>query len=161
MGLRLTFVFYLDMKKILFSLLRQLAFWLLFFNLTRLIFILYYLKIIIVEKIRFSEVLGVFWYSLKLDLATTCYILIISFILLTIQSLWSPKWLNIINKIYTGFLITVYSLSVAGELGIYAEWKTKLTYKVIKYLSNPGEIFNSAETVTFFILIFLFLVQCV
>ena len=160
MGLRLTFAFYLDMKKILLSLLRQLAFWLMFFNITRLIFILYYLKIIIVEKIRFSEVLGVFWYSLKLDLATTCYILIIPFILLTIQSLWSPKWLNIINKIYTGFVITVYSLSVAGELGIYAEWKTKLTYKVIKYLSNPGEIFNSAETVTFFILIFLFLVIC-
>ncbi|MFZ4564779.1 MAG: hypothetical protein ACOYNU_15480, partial [Bacteroidales bacterium] len=145
------------MKKILKALLNQLIFWLLFFNITRLIFILYYLKIILVEKISFLETLGVFWHSLKLDLATTCYILVFPFLLLVIQSIWSPKWMNLINKVYTGFVIGVYSLSAAGEMGIYAEWKTKLTYKVIKYLSHPSEIFNSAETGTFFFLVFLFL----
>ena len=145
------------MKKILKSLLSQLIFWLLFFNITRLIFILYYLKIILVEKISFIDTLGVFWHSLKLDLATTCYILVVPFILLVIQSVWSPKWMNLINKVYTGFVIGVYSLSAAGEMGIYAEWKTKLTYKVIKYLSHPSEIFNSAETGTFYFLVFLFL----
>jgi phosphoglycerol transferase MdoB-like AlkP superfamily enzyme len=148
------------MKKILISIFQQLVFWLLFFNTTRLIFLLYYLKIIMVEKIHFSEIPGVFWHSLKLDLATTCYILIIPFILLAIQSVWSPKWLNTINKVFSGFVITVYSLSAAGEMGIYAEWKTKLTYKVIKYLSHPSEIFNSAETGTFYLLIFLFLFMC-
>ena len=145
------------MKKILKSLLSQLIFWLLFFNITRLIFILYYLKIILVEKISFLETLGVFWHSLKLDLATTCYILVVPFILLVIQSVWSSKWMNLINKVYTGFVIGVYSLSAAGEMGIYAEWKTKLTYKVIKYLSHPSEIFNSAETGTFYFLVVLFL----
>lgn len=149
--------FILIMKKILKALLNQLIFWLLFFNITRLIFILYYLKIILVEKISFLETLGVFWHSLKLDLATTCYILVFPFLLLVIQSIWSPKWMNLINKVYTGFVIGVYSLSAAGEMGIYAEWKTKLTYKVIKYLSHPSEIFNSAETGTFFFLVFLFL----
>jgi len=149
--------FILLMKKILKSLLSQLIFWLLFFNITRLIFILYYLKIILVEKISFIDTLGVFWHSLKLDLATTCYILVVPFILLVIQSVWSPKWMNLINKVYTGFVIGVYSLSAAGEMGIYAEWKTKLTYKVIKYLSHPSEIFNSAETGTFYFLVFLFL----
>lgn len=149
--------FILIMKKILKSLLSQLIFWLLFFNITRLIFILYYLKIILVEKISFLETLGVFWHSLKLDLATTCYILVVPFILLVIQSVWSSKWMNLINKVYTGFVIGVYSLSAAGEMGIYAEWKTKLTYKVIKYLSHPSEIFNSAETGTFYFLVVLFL----
>ncbi len=149
--------FILIMKKILKALLNQLIFWLLFFNITRLIFILYYLKIILVEKISFIDTLGVFWHSLKLDLATTCYILVFPLILLVIQSVWSPKWMNLINKVYTGFVIGVYSLSAAGEMGIYAEWKTKLTYKVIKYLSHPSEIFNSAETGTFYFLVFLFL----
>ncbi len=139
---------------------RQLLFWLLFFNITRLIFILYYLKIIIVEKINFSEIFGVFFYSLKLDLATACYILIIPFFLLTIQSVWSPKWLNTINKVFSGFAISVYALSAAGEMGIYAEWKTKLTYKVVKYLNHPSEIFNSAETGIFYFLVFLFLFMC-
>ncbi len=146
------------MRKIVISLLRQLAFWIVFFNLTRLIFVLYYLKIILVEKIRFSEVLGVFWHSFKLDLATTCYILVLPFLLLCVQSVWSPKWLNRVNKVYSSLLIMVYSLTAAGEMGIYAEWKTKLTYKVVKYFNHPGEIFNSAETGTFYLLVILFVV---
>jgi hypothetical protein len=59
---------------------------LLFFNLTRLIFVLYYLKIILIEKISFWEITGIFWHSLKLDLATTCYIMVIPFVMLVIQS---------------------------------------------------------------------------
>ncbi|MDP1621659.1 MAG: sulfatase-like hydrolase/transferase [Bacteroidales bacterium] len=145
------------MRKIILSFLQQLLFWILFFNAARLIFILYYLNIIIIEKIRFSEVMGVFFHSLKLDLATACYIMIIPFFILAIQSVWSPRWLNLINKVYAGFVIIVYSLTAAGEMGIYAEWKTKLTYKVVKYLSHPGEIFNSAETGTFYLLIIIFI----
>jgi len=145
-------------KKIIISFFRQLLFWILFFNLSRLIFLIYYLKIILIEKIPALEVLGIFWHSLKLDLSTACYIMIFPFILMTIQSLWSPKWLNTINKIYSGVLIIGYSLTVVGEMGIYAEWKTKLTYKVIKYLSHPSEIFNSAETTTFYVLVLLLIV---
>jgi len=148
------------MRKIVFSFIRQLLFWILFFNLTRLIFVLYYLKIIIIEKIRLTEVLGVFFHSFKLDLATACYVMVIPFLILAVQSVWSPRWLNVINKLYAGFIIVVYSLTAVGEMGIYAEWKTKLTYKVIKYLSHPGEIFNSAETGTFFLLILIFLLIC-
>jgi phosphoglycerol transferase MdoB-like AlkP superfamily enzyme len=149
------------MRKIVLSFLRQLAFWVLFFNLTRLIFIIYYLNIIIVEKIRYTEVLGVFWNSLKLDLATACYIMVLPFLILAVQSVWSPRWLNYINKVYTSIIIAGYSLIAAGEMGIYAEWKTKLTYKVIKYLRHPGEIFNSAETLTFYLLVFVFILIAV
>ena len=149
------------MRKIILSFLRQLAFWILFFNLTRLIFVLYYLNIIIVEKIRFAETLGIFFHSLKLDLATSCYIMIFPFLILVVQSVWSPRWLNWINKVYSGIIIIGYSLTAAGEMGIYAEWKTKLTYKVIKYLSHPAEIFNSAETGTFYLLIIIFIIMCV
>jgi phosphoglycerol transferase MdoB-like AlkP superfamily enzyme len=146
------------MRKITLSFLRQLAFWILFFNLMRLIFILYYMNIIIVEKVRFTEIFGIFFYSLKLDLATACYLMIIPFLLLVIQSAWSPRWLNMVNKVYSAIMIIGYSLTAAGEMGIYAEWKTKLTYKVLKYLRHPGEIFNSAETGTFYLLIVIFLV---
>jgi phosphoglycerol transferase MdoB-like AlkP superfamily enzyme len=146
------------MRKIVLSFLRQLAFWILFFNLTRLFFVLYYMNIILVEKIRFEEVMGIFFHSLKLDLATSCYIMILPFLILAVQSVWSPRWLNLVNKIYAGIIIIGYSLTVAGEMGIYAEWKTKLTYKVVKYLAHPSEIFNSAETGTFYLLVVIFLV---
>ena len=82
--------------------------------------------------------------------------MIFPFLLLLLQSIWSPAWLNTLNKVYSCIMISLYSLSAAAEMGIYAEWKTKLTYKVIKYLSHPSEIYNSAETGTFFLLLLLF-----
>lgn len=149
------------MKRIILVFARQLLFWLLFFNLLRLVFILYSLKIILAEQIHFGELMGVFYHSLKLDLATASYFLVFPFLILVVQSVWSPLWLNRLNRIYTSFLIILYSLSTAGEMGIYAEWKTKLTYKVVKYFSHPSEIYNSAETGTFFLLVFFFILMAV
>ncbi|MCX6283527.1 MAG: sulfatase-like hydrolase/transferase, partial [Bacteroidetes bacterium] len=149
------------MKKLFLLFLRQVLFWILFFNFTRLVFLVYYSGIISAEGIRFTEVLGVFTHSFKLDLATACYFMIFPFLLLLLQSIWSPSWLNTLNKVYSGIMISVYSLSAAAEMGIYAEWKTKLTYKVIKYLSHPSEIYNSAETGIFFLLLLLFLLMIV
>jgi len=145
------------MKRILHSLLRQLLFWILFFDLSRLLFLLFYLQIIRIENIRLLEIAEVFWYSIKLDLATTCYILVFPFFLLVIQSIWSPRYLNYVNKAYTGIILFGYSLLAVGEMGIYAEWKTKISFKVIKYLSHPSEIYYSSETGTFFLLILILL----
>jgi len=149
------------MKRVILVFARQFLFWLLFFNLLRFVFILYYLNIIVTEHILFGEVMGVFWHSLKLDLATASYFLVFPFLLLVVQSWWGPAWLNRLNRVYTSFLIIAYSLATVGEMGIYAEWKTKLTYKVVKYFNHPDEIYNSAETATFFLLVFIFLILSV
>lgn len=143
------------MKQILGSFFRQLLFWIFFFNLTRLFFVLYYLKLIRIEKIPFQEVLMLPYHAFKLDLATGCYFMVLPFLLLIVQSIVSPRWLNVVNKIYTGIMVVFYSLTSVGEMGIYGEWKTKLNYKVIKYLDNPGEIYNSSGTSDFFILLLL------
>ena len=146
------------MKKIFYSLLRQFLFWILFFDISRLLFLFYYFRLLRIEKIGFFKTAGVFWYSIKLDIATACYFMVFPFFLLLIQSIWSPKFLNFLNKAYTGILILGYSLLTIGEMGIYAEWKTKITYKVIKYLSHPSEIYNSAESGTFFLLLLLLVI---
>ncbi len=146
-------------KKIILSLLRQLFFWIVFFDFIRLVFLIYHLRLILIEKIGFFEILGVFWYSFPLDFATTCYILIIPFLLLLLQSISNFPWIHIVNKIYTALLVFLYSLTGAIEMGIYSEWKTKLTYKVIKYLSHPSEIFNSSETLTFILLVVLLILM--
>ncbi|MBL7137604.1 MAG: sulfatase-like hydrolase/transferase [Bacteroidales bacterium] len=147
------------MKQILGSFFRQLLFWILFFNFTRVIFLLYHLRLIRIEKIPFQEVLAVFYHAFKLDLATACYFMILPFLLLAVQTIYSPRWLNIVNKAYAGIMIFFYSLTAAGEMGIYSEWKTKLTYKVINYLRCPSEIYNSAGTSDFLILLLLLLVM--
>ncbi len=146
------------MRKIPFSLLRQFLFWILFFDLTRLIFIAWHLPILRAEKIGAGEVVGIFIHSLKLDIATACYFLLIPWLISLVQSVWSRRWLDTLNLVYSSVMITAYSLTMAGEMGIYAEWKTKLTYKVLKYFNHPGEIFNSAETGTFYLLFMIFLI---
>jgi phosphoglycerol transferase MdoB-like AlkP superfamily enzyme len=153
------FELFIMAKKIIFSLLRQLLFWIVFFDFIRLVFIVYHLRLILVEKIGFLEILGIFWYSFPLDLATSCYLLIIPFLLLVIQSVTNLRLLNTLNKIYTALMIFCYSLTGAAEMGIYSEWKTKLTYKVIKYLNHPTEIFNSSETWVFVLLVALLLLM--
>ena len=144
-------------RKVISSFLRQFLFWILFFDFTRGIFLIYHLRLILVEKIALTEVLKIVFGSFMLDLSTACYIMFFPFFILLIQSLYSPKWINWVNKIYTAILCFAYSLTAAGEMGIYSEWKTKLTYKVIKYFAHPTEIYNSAETGIFFLLVFLFL----
>lgn len=98
------------------------------------------------EEIGFGEILSTFYYALKLDVATASYFLIIPFFILFIQSFFSPLWLNQINKIYTGFLLFVFVLINNIEFGLYAEWRSKLSYKAFSYLDHPDEIMNSADT---------------
>jgi phosphoglycerol transferase MdoB-like AlkP superfamily enzyme len=142
-------------KKILSSIFRQFLYWIIFFNFTRLVFVIYHVRLISLEKIPFFEAAKMPLMAFRLDLATACYIMIFPFLLLVIQSLYSPKWMNTVNKVYTAVITFFYALTAAGELGIYSEWKTKLTYKVIKYLSHPSEIYNSSESGIFFFLLLL------
>lgn len=137
------------------SLLLQTLFWLLFFASARLIFILYNLPRFLADEASFGEILAVFYHAFHLDLATACYFLFIPFLILMVQIIWPHKFFNLVNQFYTGFMITLYSLITAGEMGIYPEWKTKLSYKALKYLQHPAEIYNSSSTFTFFILFIL------
>jgi len=146
------------MKQILGSFFRQLLFWIVFFNLTRIVFVFYHLHLILIEHIPFQEILVLPFHAFKLDLATACYFMVIPFLILLVQSVYSPRWINSINKIYSGVMVVFYSLTSVGEMGIYSEWKTKLNYKVIKYLNHPGEIYNSSETSDFLILALLLVI---
>lgn len=147
------------MKQLLLSLARQIIFWLIFFALARTIFMVYHFQLLANEDISIYDTLGAYWYSLKLDLATACYVIFIPFLILLVQSFYSPAWLNIVNKIYSAIIIFIYSIITTAELGIYAEWKTKLPYKAFLYLEHPSEVFNSATTGNFFLLLFLFALQ--
>ncbi|MBN1200140.1 MAG: hypothetical protein JXA23_12365, partial [Bacteroidales bacterium] len=149
------------MKQIIGSFFRQLLFWILFFNLTRFSFILYYLHLLQIEQIPFQEVILLPYHAFKLDLATACYFMAFPFLILVVQSVYSPRWINTINKVYAGILIVLYSITAVGEMGLYSEWKTKINYKVIKYLSHPGEIYNSVGTIDFLVLVLILVVMIV
>ena len=147
------------MKRLFFSIIRQYLFWMIFFFLLRAIFLIYHIKLLALENIKPGEVLLSFWYALKLDTATTGYILIIPALLLLIQGLFNAKWINIVNKIYTFLIIISWTLITAVELASFAEWKCKLTTAAFIHLHNVKEAYYSISALQFFsLLIFLVII---
>ncbi|MDP4290118.1 MAG: sulfatase-like hydrolase/transferase [Bacteroidota bacterium] len=143
------------MAKLLKSLLRQLVFWILFFAFARTIYLVYNYGEIHTDQIPFFEIIAGYWHGLKLDIATACYFLVFPLLLILVQSAFNLKWLDWVNRIYTSVIIILYSLITSTELGIYPEWKTKLHYKALMYFSHPTEIYSSADSSTFFILLLI------
>jgi phosphoglycerol transferase MdoB-like AlkP superfamily enzyme len=154
--------FVLLQKKLLSRLIKnivyQAIFWLIFFNVPRIIFLVYHATLIRIEKISFAEILLLFPHAFRLDLATLCYLIAIPFIISIVQSIRQSKILYYIQLFYSGFILFFYSLLAIGETGVYAEWKTKLDYKSLYYLKNPGEIAQSSSTGEFIVLITLFII---
>ena len=141
------------MKKILLSLGRQFLFWILFFDLSRLVFMIFYASMFRSAHVEAWEIAGIFIHSFRLDAAVAAYFLIVPFLILAVQCFSDRGWLNTVNKIYTAIMVVAYSLTETGEMGIYREWQAKLSYKALRYLMHPTEVYNSAETGTFFLLL--------
>ena len=124
----------------------QYLLWMLFFALSRLIFFGFYAGQLRREGISSVEVAQAFYHALKLDLATASYFMVFPVFLIIIRLVLPYINISRINRIYTAVLVFAYALITAGETGLYAEWKTKLTMKALIYLKNPSEVYNSAET---------------
>ncbi len=126
--------------KILKQLLGLYIFWLIYFAITRGLFIMFFKKQIgdIDSQILYSS----FWKALPLDISTASYLILPSFLIIVLLSFFNLRWLNVINKIYIILVIIVFSLIVSSELELYLEWKTKLNFNAISRLAHPSEIFT-------------------
>jgi len=134
------------MLRLYTSFLKQALFWLLFFALGRAVFLLYYGSEALAASDTFSEILLSFIKGFNLDLATTCYFMMFPFAAHIVTIFWSGPIISRIIHIYHSILIIAYSSLISSELGIYAEWKTKINYKALLYLQNPSEVMNTAQT---------------
>ena len=141
------------MKKIILSLAFQYLFWMIFFIVLRGAFLLYYYRLLAMEGITAGEALLSFWHALRLDTATTGYILVIPVIILALQGYFKAPVLNIVNKTWAFLVILALSIVVAAELGTFDEWKSKLTTKAFMHLQHPQEIYFSASPWKFFSLL--------
>jgi len=126
---------------------------------SRTVFLVYNISLLKVEGIPFTEVIASYWHAWHLDLATASYFMFFPFILLLIQSVYSPKWINTVNRIYVIIALFLFCLLTVVELGIYPEWKTKLPFKAFTYLTNPTEVYDTISTGLFFTLLGLFAIK--
>lgn len=137
---------------------KLLIFWFLFFTALRAVFFIYYRHLLINDMITTSEIAMSFLNAFRLDLSTACYLMLFPLILQSIAAFNQRIRIEKAELLYGSLVITLYSLIAAGELGLYGEWKTKLSYKAITYLKNPAEVFNSVSSFEFFGLILLWIV---
>ena len=143
------------MKKIWITLLKMFIFFLLLFATMRMIFLIKYWSLVKLSAIPFGEIIKGFWSALPLDIATAAFMLaipaIFMFVFLAIDkdTLFAPlRW-------YFYLMVAVYNLAAFGDIGIYGEWRTKLSYRALMYLQNPAEVINTAETEQTLLLIVL------
>ena len=149
----------MDKLRIIRALVLQFIFWIIFFVFTRSIYLLYNLRYIRMEGIGFWESMQSFYHGFELDVSTALYLIGFPFLVYLLMSLFRGNFWNKIVKYYVLLVIIVYSLLTTAELGIYSEWKTKLHYKALMYLTHPAEIYESAETATFFVLLVILFAQ--
>lgn len=120
---------------------RLLLFWMLLFQWDRLVFVLYHARKIFAEPLR--EVAGMLPHSLRLDLATACYLSGFPLVMICLQTIAWPKVWNTLLRIYGWLVILGVTGIVISELELYNEWGVKLNYKAIQYLAHPTEIWNT------------------
>ncbi len=144
-------------RQILLSFFRQVLFWLIVFDCSRLVYAVYNLAYL--KGVHFTGFLGVFVYSLPLDISAICYIMAIPFFITAVQNFYSSRWLHIISKVYVFIILLVIVVVTTVEAGVYSEWKTKLHYKALMYLAHPQEITGTAQTGQAVLLISLIVLQ--
>jgi phosphoglycerol transferase MdoB-like AlkP superfamily enzyme len=133
----------LYLRKTCGQVLKILLFWILFFDVQRILFsIRYWSKL---SEISIGEWFLSFVYSFRLDLATAAILTGIPLIILLLSSYFPINRKGIILKSILVVEMIFCALIHSGEVNAYLEWNHKLTSQVFMHFSNPDEVFRTAE----------------
>lgn len=145
-----------SVKSQLIFLLKYILFWILLFDFQRILFSIHFYEKLSITN--FSEWIGVFYYSIKLDLATACILTAPLILWLFIKPFTQNKWITRFFKFLLFLCVLLVCLIHAGEINAYGEWNHKLTTRVFTHLANPDEVFRTADytmTILFFVYLIL------
>jgi phosphoglycerol transferase MdoB-like AlkP superfamily enzyme len=135
-------------RTIPFAFLRQFLAWLLFFQLTRLIFVAWNWALI--KDLPYSELLALPYHAVYLDTAMSCYFMGVPFLLFAGAILTKKHIFLRINTWFTALLVAVTGIITIADLPIYDEWQSKLSYKAISMLDTPSEVVRTATNAQLF-----------
>ncbi|MDR2836552.1 MAG: LTA synthase family protein [Bacteroidales bacterium] len=129
-------------------------FWLVFFEISRLFFILYNFSELGDDCV--TELFASFYYGFPLDLSITSYIVFPSILIFIISAfIRNEKFLRYTLSIYTGIVIFIISLIIIGDAETYSHWAFRLDKTPLQFISTPETIIGNVSTIR---LILLFLV---
>lgn len=130
-------------KQLFIQLLKLLLFWVLLFDFQRIMFSIHNWDKF--ANVSWGEWFSAFFYSLRLDIATAGFLSVIPLFFLLLFFIHPSKWFK---RLFVGILLFEALLVIfihAGEINAYPEWNHKLTSRVFMHLSNPDEVFRTAD----------------
>lgn len=122
---------------------KHLLFWWVVFITGRVLFLLAYSYRFDEESIL--EIAKVFYYSLKIDLAASMYLMGIPLFLIFVQQFFYKEFSNKLIKIYTLFFALIVAQLQNAELLLYSEWGIKIEIKALAYLKHFDEVLKTAS----------------
>lgn len=134
-----------------------LIFWVIQFHFERILFLAVHFSRF--NDASFLELIRIFFESFRLDIATAA---MLSAIPLLLWLFWCYVKSNASRMIFLSAIIVelvIISLIHSGEVNVYYEWNHKLTSRVFMHLSNPDEVFRTAEWTSQFLFFFIFCLE--
>ena len=130
---------------------RYFLFWLLFFGLSRVVFLGYQHSA--TAKLTWPTILSTFGYGLRLDASAAAYVCIVPFVLFIVGSLLPRLPLQ---KMLSGYSLVIglaLALLITADLELYRAWGFRLDDTPLQYLSSPKEIAASAGSAPLILLL--------
>jgi phosphoglycerol transferase MdoB-like AlkP superfamily enzyme len=131
-------------------------YWLLFFLFFKAVFLIYnsYLAI----ELPLSEIVGIFWHGLPMDMSFTAYTLALPYLLIAVDTfvgLGNGRWLRPTLLVYNTALVFLYSFICTADLELYQAWGFRIDTSPLNYLNTPKEMFASVGSSPIWLLITL------
>jgi phosphoglycerol transferase MdoB-like AlkP superfamily enzyme len=129
--------------------------WIFFFELSRLLFLLYNFSE--ARKLSLSTSSLSFWYGMRMDASMAAYILLpVCLFVLTSLFLTYFRKMNV-YRIYTGIVLFFILLIVLSDLEIYKSWGFRIDATPLKYLTSPREVWASISHLPLLLILLLFI----
>lgn len=131
------------LKHIVFQTFKLLLLWVLLFDFQRILFSFHNWNKF--EGTSFGDWLLTFVYSFRLDIATAAFLSILPLLILSIRYAHPARWNRLLFLGIVLVEVLIVNLIHGGEINAYPEWNHKLTSRVFMHLSNPDEVFRTAD----------------
>jgi phosphoglycerol transferase MdoB-like AlkP superfamily enzyme len=125
-------------------LLRYFIFWMVYFTISRLLFMVYQVKQ--VQTVSLHDWWGILVRGAWMDLSLTGYILLLSGVFLALLFYTGDRWLRVAFNAYTSFLLALFTLIIVSDFELYRNWGFRIDATPLLYLKTPDEAMASVKT---------------
>jgi len=112
------------MKKRLFFLITYFLFWVIYFVITKIVFLLYHYRLS--AELDLGTILLILVNGLKLDLSFTAYISVIPFFIISLSYYLPDRFTKYSITLYTIIILILVSVLTVIDLELYTYWEYRL-----------------------------------